>query len=109
MPCPTIPYPLAQVFDCSRDKPHRRESGFYFPLGGGAVIPAWDLGFAALTVGSKAVIEARHDYAYGERGMPESGIPSRAVLLFEVELMDAKTMSAAEVREVDAKVAALRR
>ena len=96
------------VFDATREKPHRREIGFYFALGDGAVIKGWDVGFLHMSVGESATLTLRYDYAYGERGMPGSGIPPRATLVFEVELMAARTMSAKELDEVDAEVERLR-
>ncbi len=97
-----------RVFDSTRNKPHRREIGFYFALGEGAVIKGWDVGFQHMSVGECAILTLRHDYAYGERGSPGSGIPPRATLVFEVELVDARTMTTEEIEEMDAKVEALR-
>lgn len=60
-----------------------------FPLGRGQVIPGWDEGIARLPVGSKAVLLIPSPLAYGERGAG-ADIPPRAILKFEVELVDAK-------------------
>jgi FKBP-type peptidyl-prolyl cis-trans isomerase len=96
------------VFDATRDKPHRREIGFYFALGEGAVIQGWDVGFLHMTVGECATLTLRYDYGYGEDGMPQSRIPPRATLVFDVELMAARTMTTEELDEVDAEVERLR-
>jgi len=96
------------VFDATREKPHRRDIGFYFPLGDGAVIKGWDVGFLHMTIGECATLTIRYDYGYGEEGMPQSRIPQRATLIFDVELMDARTMTAEELDKVDAEVERLR-
>lgn len=97
-----------QVFDSSRSKPYRAKYGFYFPLGGGAVIKGWDVGFASMSIGECAKLKLRGDYAYGARGSPGSGIPPNATLIFDVELLDARTMTEAEMDAVDAEVNAMR-
>ena len=51
-------------FDSSRD----RGAPFTFILGQGDVIEGWDVGFATMTVGERAVLRCRHDYAYGVKG-----------------------------------------
>jgi FKBP-type peptidyl-prolyl cis-trans isomerase len=94
------------VFDSSKTKPHRKDVGFYFPLGAGAVIKGWDVAFAAMKVGSKATVTIRSDYGYGDRGT--QGIPPRATLVFDVELLDARTCSDEEIAEIDERVARLR-
>lgn len=48
-------------FDSSR----KRGQPFSFPLGGGRVIKGWDVGFASMNVGEKAVLELKPDYGYG--------------------------------------------
>jgi len=96
------------VFDATANKPHRKDIGFYFPLGMRAVIKGWDVGFQRMSVGEKATLTLRYDYAYGEQGMQSSGIPPRATLVFDVELLDAKTMTAEELDELDERVDSLR-
>ena len=96
------------VFDSTEGKPHRKD-GFYFKLGAGQVIGGWDVGFANMAIGEKAILACRHDYAYGAGGMPDAGIPAKATLEFEVELLDSRVMSDADLRAQDEKVAALRR
>mmetsp|Transcript_26256 Transcript_26256/g.73708 ORF Transcript_26256/g.73708 Transcript_26256/m.73708 type:complete len:150 (+) Transcript_26256:102-551(+) len=94
------------VFDSSRDKPHRAETGFYFTLGAGEVIRGWDEGFASMRVHEKAVLTCRADYAYGDQAAGD--IPPNSTLVFEVELLDARKLSRQERAEIDAKVEALR-
>ena len=50
------------------------------------MIKGWDIGFASMTVGEKAVLTCAPAYAYGEMGSPPK-IPANATLNFEVELL----------------------
>lgn len=70
-------------FDSSRD----RGVPFKFPLGAGQVIKGWDLGFAQMQKGEKAILTIKSDYGYGDRGSPPT-IPGGATLIFDVELLD---------------------
>ncbi|CEG39850.1 peptidyl-prolyl cis-trans isomerase [Plasmopara halstedii] len=69
-------------FDSSRD----RDSEFKFVLGKGNVIKAWDLAFASMRVGEKAMLTCKPEYAYGANGSPPK-IPANATLKFDVELL----------------------
>ncbi|KAI9906876.1 hypothetical protein PsorP6_003606 [Peronosclerospora sorghi] len=69
-------------FDSSRD----RNSEFKFVLGKGNVIKAWDLAFASMKVGEKAILTCKPEYAYGASGSPPK-IPANATLKFDVELL----------------------
>lgn len=60
-----------------------------FPLGQGRVIKGWDLGIAALNVGSKARLIIPYQLGYGENGYPPT-IPAKANLVFDVELVGIK-------------------
>ena len=77
-------------FDSSRD----RGDEFKFKLGQGQVIKCWDLGFASMKVGEKAVLTATSDMCYGRTGA--GPIPPNADLTFEVELLAIDTRSIAE-------------
>ena len=87
-----------EKFDSSRDRP-----GFFkFDIGRQRVIKGWDVGVSTMHKGEVAILECRHDYAYGAHGHPPT-IPGGATLKFEVELFDWKEarkqksdMSAAE-------------
>eukprot|EP00667_Euglena_gracilis_P003338 EG_transcript_3346 len=70
------------VFDSSRD----RGEPFQFTLGQGAVIKCWDIAFATMQVGERAVLTCAADYAYGAAGSPPK-IPPAATLRFDVELL----------------------
>lgn len=69
-------------FDSSR----KRGKPFQFTCGVGQVIKGWDVGFASMEIGEKAILKCRGDYAYGAAGSPPI-IPGNATLLFDVELI----------------------
>ncbi|TDH70882.1 uncharacterized protein CCR75_008734 [Bremia lactucae] len=69
-------------FDSSRD----RDAEFKFVLGKGNVIKAWDLAFASMKLGEKAILTCKPEYAYGSSGSPPK-IPANATLKFDVELL----------------------
>lgn len=69
-------------FDSSR----KRAGAFTFTLGENGVIKGWEIGFAQMRKGEKAVLTIRGDYGYGDRGSPPT-IPGKATLVFEVELL----------------------
>lgn len=68
------------------DTSFRQGSPYPFPLGAGAVIKGWDLGFAELTEGTTATLYVPYALAYGESGRPPQ-IPAKADLMFYVELV----------------------
>jgi FKBP-type peptidyl-prolyl cis-trans isomerase FkpA len=63
-----------------------------FPVG--QVIPCWSEGVGKMKVGGKAKLVCPADLAYGDQGRPPI-IPGGATLVFEVELLEAKTPAAA--------------
>ena len=73
------------VFDSS----YNRNEPFKFTIGKGQVIKTWDLGFAKMKKGEKAILTGESKYAYGENGSLPT-IPPNATLEFEVELLDFK-------------------
>lgn len=72
-------------FDSSVD----RGQPFQFKLGAGQVIKGWDVGFANITIGSKATLLIPYSYGYGEQGYP-GAIPPKSTLVFDVELIGAQ-------------------
>lgn len=71
-----------EKFDSSRD----RNDPFKFQIGEGQVIKGWDLGFASMKVGERAILRLKSEYGYGDRGSPPK-IPGGASLDFDVELI----------------------
>jgi len=69
-------------FDSSRD----RAQPFQFRVGTGAVIKGWDEAFATMKKGEKRTLLVPWWLAYGEKG--RGPIPPKAMLRFEVELLD---------------------
>lgn len=59
-----------------------------FPFDGGMVIKGWDIGLSTMKVGGKRRILLPAEVAYGDNGAGEA-IPPGAVLVFDVELVDA--------------------
>jgi FKBP-type peptidyl-prolyl cis-trans isomerase len=78
-------------FDSSRD----RGDPFKFTLGQGQVIKCWDVGFASMKVGEKAVLTCGSEYAYGASGSPPK-IPADATLKFDVELISFESKAGKE-------------
>lgn len=75
-------------FDSSRDtmRDGRPRSPLAFPQGARRVIAGWDAGFEGMRVGGQRRLIIPYQLAYGELGRPP-GIPPRATLIFDVELM----------------------
>lgn len=70
-------------FDSSVD----RNEPFQFQLGVKQVIPLWDIGFASMKKGEKAILIGDYEHCYGEQGRPPQ-IPPKSTLVFIVELLD---------------------
>ncbi len=73
------------VFDENQDK----ERPFSCRVGRGEVIQAWDEGLQLMKVGEKRLLIVPFELGYGTRGRAPK-IPSRATLVFEVELLSVK-------------------
>jgi peptidylprolyl isomerase len=74
-----------------------------FPQGFGRVIPGWDQGFEGMKIGGKRRIFIPWELAYGAKGRPgpnpeHPGIPPKADLIFDVELVDVTDMPAQPAR-----------
>jgi len=70
------------------DSSFKRNAPAEFPVKG--VIPGWTEGLQMMKKGSKMIFFVPPELAYGDR--PRQKIPSNAVLIFEVELVDFKPM-----------------
>jgi len=62
---------------------------FEFTIGIGSVIAGWDEGFAYLRKGDKAKFYVPSPLAYGS-ARPNANIPSNAIMVFDVEVVDVK-------------------
>jgi peptidylprolyl isomerase len=74
-----------------------------FPQGMGRLIPGFDQGFYGMKIGGKRRIFIPWQLAYGAKGRPgpdaeHPGIPPKADLIFDVELVDATDLPAAPAR-----------
>lgn len=77
------------------DSSYKRNQPFAFTLGRKQVIKGWDEGFAQLRVGDKATFIIPPQLAYGEK--QRGPIPPNSTLRFDVELLDVKPSSLADV------------
>ena len=64
-----------------------------FPQGFGRLIPGWDQGFEGMKIGGKRRLFIPWQLAYGAKGHPgpdaaHPGIPEKADLIFDIELVD---------------------
>lgn len=70
-----------------------RGKNFSFILGGGKVIRAMDLAVSSMSVGERAKLICRSDYAYGSEGLRSAKgdiiVPPFATLCFELKLINA--------------------
>ena len=73
------------------DSSYKRNMPAEFPLKG--VIPGWTEGLQMMKKGGKATFFVPPELGYGDR--PRQNIPSNAVLIFDVELLDFKSANQA--------------
>jgi FKBP-type peptidyl-prolyl cis-trans isomerase len=62
---------------------------FTFKLGAGEVIEGWDRGIEGMRIGGKRELIIPPQMGYGDSGAPPD-IPPRAILSFEVQLLDVR-------------------
>jgi peptidylprolyl isomerase len=80
-----VDYESGEEFDASWD----RGEPFQFQLGGGQVIPGWDIGVEGMKVGGRRELIIPPDQAYGPAGSPPS-IGPNATLVFVIDLLNVK-------------------
>ncbi|KAJ2785667.1 FK506-binding protein 2B [Coemansia javaensis] len=77
------------VFDSNAERRGRKApTPLVFKVGTGRVIRGWDEALMTMTKGEKARLTIRPEWAYGQRGLEDAGIPPNATLVFTVELVD---------------------
>jgi FKBP-type peptidyl-prolyl cis-trans isomerase len=75
-----------KIFDASRESHKMLE----FTLGKGKVIKGFDEGVKGMRVGEGRRIIIPYTLGYGENGLPDAGIPGKATIYFDVELVEIK-------------------
>jgi peptidylprolyl isomerase len=76
-------FPDGKVFDSTA---RRGDAPYYFPVGMGRVIKAWDEAGALMTKGARLKLTVPPELGWGDRG--QGVVPPRATVIFEVELVD---------------------
>ena len=76
-------------FDSNIDPQFNHVQPFWFNLGVGQVIKGWDEGIGLMPKGSKGTLYIPSTMAYGAQS-PTPLIPANSVLVFDVEVVDAK-------------------
>lgn len=78
-----VSFSTGEKFDASWD---RGAEPFQFPVGGGQVIPGWDMGIPGMRVGGRRELIIPSDLAYGPQGRPPAIGPDET-LVFVVDLV----------------------
>lgn len=77
---------VRKIFDASRESGKLLE----FTLGTNKVIAGFDQGITGMQKGEARTLIIPYTLGYGEKGIPDAGIPAKATLYFDVELLDVK-------------------
>jgi peptidylprolyl isomerase len=77
---------IRKIFDASRESGRLLE----FTLGRNKVIKGFEEGVKGMQLGEGRTLIIPYTLGYGENGIPEAGIPPRATIYFDVELVDIK-------------------
>lgn len=78
-----------KTFDSNVDSAFNHVEPFKFSLGQGQVIKGWDEGITLLKKGGKGTLYIPSSMAYGANS-PSPAIPANAILIFDVEVVDAE-------------------
>ena len=77
---------IRRIFDASRESGKLLE----FTPGKNKVIKGFEEGVKDMRLGEGRTLIIPYTLGYGEQGMPEAGIPAKATIYFDVELVDIK-------------------
>ena len=91
------------VLDADGKPKHGEPQPMAFPQGMGRLIPGFDQGFTGMRIGGKRRLFIPWQLAYGARGRPgpdatHPGIPPKADLIFDVELVEVSDLPTAPNR-----------
>ena len=73
--------------DVDFDNSFDRGGALSFQIGVGMVIPGWDEGLVGKRVGDRVLLSIPSELGYGERGVPQAGIPGGATLVFVTDIL----------------------
>ena len=68
-----------------------RDQPIQMLVGGGQNIPGWEEGLMSMNVGGKRQMVIPSELAFGEEGAGNGFIPPNAVLILELEVLDAES------------------
>ena len=72
------------------DSTYKRHKPFQFRIGSDQVVPGLEVAVKCLSLGERANTTIPASLAFGDRGLPGL-IPSKASIIFELELLEIKT------------------
>ena len=78
------------LFDASSKFYPGAHEGFEFTVGGGEMIPGFDIMVADMKVGEVRKMVIPPQLAYGSRGVPQAGIAGGVYIAFDVEVVSAR-------------------